>query len=78
MASDLRITYNDVALSSEDLVPSGSYIELLDGETVIDSVLVILKGDVNGTGGVNASDYLEIKKYFKSLTKANQEVKGNC
>jgi hypothetical protein len=66
LASDLRITHNNIVLDPDDLVPSGSYIELLDGETVIDSVLIILKGDVNGSGSVNASDYLEIKKYFKS------------
>jgi len=66
LASDLVVKHNDAVLSNDDYVPSGSYIELLDGETVIDSVLVILKGDVNGTGEVNATDYLEIKKYFKS------------
>ncbi len=63
---DLRVVKGTKVLSNNSQVPSGAYIQLLNGDNVVDSVLIILKGDVDASGIVTATDYLEIKNYLKN------------
>lgn len=43
-------------LSDEDYVGTGTVISLMDGETVLDSVTVVMTGDINGDGVINVRD----------------------
>jgi hypothetical protein len=53
---------NEVALTEK--VGTGFKIELIVDGAKIDSLTVIVLGDVNGDGAVDSTDYLKIKKQF--------------
>ncbi len=63
-AENLRIVSGNSVLNSTDKVPTSAVVQLLSNGTVIDSVTLVCKGDVDGTGTVDSTDYLTIKKYF--------------
>lgn len=67
---------NGVALKDDDLIGTGDQISLNDGENTYNGTVVIY-GDVNGDGSINAIDLLYVRKYLLSavsLTGANLEA----
>jgi hypothetical protein len=55
---------NGAVLTGEAFVGTGSTINLYNGNTVVDSVTVMIMGDVDGNGIVNVTDYARIKSAF--------------
>lgn len=57
-AEDVHGTLNGTALSDDSIVGTGTLVQLYDaaGETVIDTAVVAVPGDVNGDGLVDAAD----------------------
>ena len=55
---------NGTLLSDTDVIGTGCTISLLDGETVMDTVTVIVLGDVDGNGEIGPTDYQRIRSYY--------------
>ena len=55
---------NGTLLSDTDVIGTGCTISLLDGETVMDTVTVIVLGDVNGDGKITSLDYQMIRSHY--------------
>ena len=64
-------------------VGTGARINLYSGNSMVDSVTVILKGDVDGNGGVDATDYSRFKAVllgtftFNEVEKIAADVEQN-
>jgi hypothetical protein len=52
-------------IANDDLVGTGATINLYDRSTLVDSVAVVILGDVDGNGCVNATDYARIRSAFE-------------
>jgi len=52
-------------LMNSAYIPTGSVLTLMSGTTVLDTLTVIVGGDVNGDGKVNATDTATLKAVFK-------------
>ncbi len=69
--------------TSSTYVGTGAVVSLLDGDTKLDSLTVILKGDINGNGQLDTTDYSFIKRAFTGQTTLNAvrslaaDVNGN-
>lgn len=61
---------NGKTLSDEDRVGTGSVVMLMDGETVIDSIIIIVTGDFNGDGLINNRDAAMITRYLVDKEEA--------
>ncbi|MBO4769585.1 MAG: putative Ig domain-containing protein [Clostridia bacterium] len=55
---------NGTLLANTDIIGTGCTISLIDGETVMDTVTVIVLGDVDGNGEIGPTDYQRIRSYF--------------
>jgi len=55
---------NDIQLTDTDLVTTGSRLYLIEGDTVTNSMGIVIKGDINGNGKIDAADYLYLKRYL--------------
>jgi uncharacterized lipoprotein YddW (UPF0748 family) len=53
-------------LMNSAYIPTGSVIKLMSGSSVLDTLTVIVGGDVNSDGKVNVSDTAVIKSVFKN------------
>lgn len=64
-STTLKITSSDgKELTGDDLVPTGSTINIYSGATLIGTLKAVVKGEVNGDGKVDSSDYIMIKRSF--------------
>jgi GH25 family lysozyme M1 (1,4-beta-N-acetylmuramidase) len=62
---DLKVLDSDGnEITNKTLIGTGATINLFSGDTLVDSVAVIISGDVDGNGRVNATDYARIKSAF--------------
>jgi len=70
-------------ISGSDVVGTGSQINLYANDELIDSVTVVVVGDVDGNGGVDSTDYMQIKSTFlgelslDTFESAAADVDGN-
>lgn len=55
---------NGVVLESTDLVGTGTVIYLISGGKAIDSITVVMTGDINGDGKVNMRDVAYLSRSF--------------
>lgn len=55
---------NGTVLTADAFVGTGSQINLYDNGRLIDSVTVVVMGDVDGTGIMDTTDYLRIRSVF--------------
>lgn len=62
---------NGNVLSDDKPIGTGSKIMLMDGESVIDSVTVVITGDYNGDGNINNRDASMITRYIVDKETAN-------
>lgn len=51
-------------LADTALVGTGSKVQLMWGDTVLDELVIIVVGDVNGDGKTNGKDYSRLRKYL--------------
>lgn len=61
-ADDVHVMSNGTRLGDKDVVGTGTIVELYDGDTVIDTAVVVIPGDVTGTGEVNAAQIAALQK----------------
>ncbi len=67
-ADTLRVVKDGISLNGTDNVTSDSYVQLvIDGE-VVESVLLIIVGDVDCSGNLNTTDYIQMRRYFVDET----------
>ncbi|MBQ2661834.1 MAG: leucine-rich repeat protein [Clostridia bacterium] len=59
------ISYSGAVLSKSSSVGTGAKVQLMDGENVIDSLTVLVEGDVNGDGAVNNSDTAAMQAHIE-------------
>lgn len=73
------VNYLDTKLSDTAKVGTGARVQLKDGDTVVDSLTVIVTGDVNGDGAVNYNDTTSMQKHLenKELLVSNFFLAGN-
>ncbi len=55
-------------LTSAQFVGTGSTVSVVVNGTVTDSATVVVKGDINGDGLLNSSDYLSINSYLAAVS----------
>ena len=68
----LRFTDTDGdVLTGTDRVGTGAVIELMDGNTVLDHMLVIITGDVDGDGKITAQDVSHVSRFVADLELFN-------
>ena len=65
------VDINGKTLSDEDSVGTGSVVMLMDGETVIDSITIVVTGDYDGNGSINNRDAAKITRYLVDKEEAN-------
>jgi len=58
------VDINGNTLSGNDLVGTGTKVQILNGEDVIDEVVVVVTGDYNGDGYINNRDASMITRYL--------------
>ncbi len=51
-------------LSDSDLIATGCSVAVYSGSTFVGNLKVVIKGDINGDGKVESSDYIMIKRSF--------------
>lgn len=58
-------TYNEALLTSQKLIATGTWVELVDSEgNVLDTVYLSVLGDANGDGYINSGDKGNIGNYY--------------
>ena len=63
--TDLKVVDQDGnVISDTSIVGTGTTVNLYDGTKLVDSVTIVVLGDVDGNGIVDATDYLRIKSVF--------------
>lgn len=62
-------------LMNSAYISTGSVISLLSGTTVVDTLTVIVGGDINCDGKVNVSDTAVLKAVFKNTATLNEACK---
>ncbi len=65
------VDINGETLADEDSVGTGSVVMLMDGETVIDSITIVITGDYDGNGSINNRDAAKITRYLVDKEEAN-------
>lgn len=60
------------ALSTDEYVGTGCKVCLMDENTVLDEVLVILRGDTNGDGKISTADYMRIRSLFRGTIQMGE------
>jgi hypothetical protein len=63
-AEFLTVVYEGETLENKEFIRTGAYIQLLNGEEVVDEAVVIIVGDVDPTGSLDTTDYMRIKNFF--------------
>lgn len=58
-------------LSSSSTVGTGAQILLYENNVVVDSITVIVLGDIDGTGHINSTDYVRVKSAFLGSISLN-------
>jgi hypothetical protein len=51
-------------LLKTDFVSTGSKVCLMQGEAVLDSLTIVIKGDADGNGNISSTDYMRVKGVF--------------
>ena len=63
---------NGKAITGTATVGTGTTVNLYDGTTLVDSVTVVILGDVDGNGLVDNTDYMRIKSAFLDSFNMNE------
>ena len=61
---DVRVFNGSTEVSADKLAATGMTVKLMNGETVLDAVTVMVTGDINGDGKTNIADMLAIKSHL--------------
>ncbi|MFA7099097.1 MAG: dockerin type I domain-containing protein [Eubacteriales bacterium] len=63
------VVYNGIKIATQDILATGYVITLFDGlGNEVDSAIVVIKGDANGDGKIDAKDYISIKLAILGIT----------
>jgi hypothetical protein len=70
--NNLKVTDKDgKELSNTASVGTGAKVNLYDGGVLIDSLTVVVLGDVDGNAAINGTDYMRVKSVFLGSFKLN-------
>jgi hypothetical protein len=70
--NNLKVTDKDgKELASNVSVGTGAKVNLYDGGVLIDSLTVVVLGDVDGNAAINGTDYMRVKSVFLGSFKLN-------
>ena len=58
------VNSSGTAITGSALVGTGTKVNLYDGDELVDSITVVVPGDVNGDGAVDSTDYVRVKSAF--------------
>ena len=61
-SDDVHVTVNGVRLADKDPIGTGTLVQLYDGDEIIDTAVIVLPGDVTGTGEVDAAQVTVLQK----------------
>ncbi len=62
--ASLSVIHNGKILNETDIIPTDAIIQLIQNNEIVDSKILVCKGDVDGSGEIDSTDYLIIKRYF--------------
>lgn len=62
-----KVYNGDAVVSDSVLVGTGMTVKLMDGDNVIAEYTIVVTGDVNGDGKLNAKDLIILKTHLKSV-----------
>ena len=71
------------ATNGNSVIGTGAKVSLYNGAELIDSITVIILGDVDGNANIDATDYIRVKSVFlggfamNNIEKAAADVDGN-
>lgn len=69
---DLQVVNQDGSrITGSALVGTGTTVKLYSGSQCIDTVTVVIRGDVDGNGIVDTTDYMRVKSAFLSYFQLN-------
>ena len=57
-------SYDGVALNDSDLVGTGTKIELTENGSAVDTLEIVIKGDVSHDGEISTADYMQVRSYL--------------
>ncbi len=60
----IRVMDGDTEVSVDELLSTGMLVQLVDGETVVQSLTLIVTGDINGDGKITITDMVTMKAHI--------------
>ena len=57
---------NGTTLGTSSVLGTGTQVLLLSGNSVLDSLQVVIVGELTGDGAITSTDYLLLKRYFRT------------
>ncbi len=63
-SAHVRVMDGEVILNPDDTLKTGMVIELFDGETVKERIVIVVSGDINGDGGISGTDFIVLKAHI--------------
>jgi subtilisin family serine protease len=64
----VQVTSGGVPVPATSPVGTGMVLKLMDGGTVLQSLTVVVTGDVNGDGKINLTDFVRLKSHLMGKT----------
>lgn len=61
-SDDVHVTLNGRRLSDKEPIATGTMVELYDGDNVIDTGIIVVPGDIRGSGTIDAAQVAALEK----------------
>ncbi len=65
----VKLFRNDVEVALDSKLATGMVLKTMDGDTVVGTYTIVVKGDVNGDGKVTGLDYIRVKRHILRVSK---------
>ncbi len=64
----IRVLKGAVVVAGGTSLGTGMLVQLMDGDTVVQSLTVVITGDVNGDGRISLTDFVQTKAHLMEVT----------
>lgn len=61
-SDDVHVTVGGQRLADKDVISTGALVELYDGDSVVDTAVIVIPGDVLGTGEVDSAQVTALQR----------------